>query len=204
MRRVDGPRQAQQSERRARDGEGGRVDGEHPARPDAGDEHPGDRRPGHASDALRDRLISALACCRRSARTVSGTSPVEAGEKKASPAPKSGEEDEQLPELRAPGDQQHRDERLRAGAQQVGAEHHALPRQPVGDDAAEEQEHDARDEAAASTSPSAEAEPVSSMTAKASATGTRLVPSAEVACPSQRSLNSRSSSAPSLAATSIS
>src|SRR5262249_4359892 len=38
---------------------------------------------------LRDRLMSAFACCSRAAETVCGTRPVEAGEKNASPAPKS-------------------------------------------------------------------------------------------------------------------
>src|SRR5262249_59023588 len=38
---------------------------------------------------LRDRLISAFACWRRPAETVSGTRPVEAGAQNASPAPET-------------------------------------------------------------------------------------------------------------------
>ena len=94
---------------------------------------------GPATNAtLRERLISALACCNRSAGTVSGTSPVEAGAKKASPAPNNAMSTSELPEVRVPRDEQRGDEPLRHGAQQVGAEHHALPGQPVGDDTADE------------------------------------------------------------------
>ena len=54
---------------------------------------------GPATNAtLRERLISAFACCNRSARTVSGTSPVEAGEKKASAGAEQRDQYDELPE----------------------------------------------------------------------------------------------------------
>ena len=47
------PRQTQERERDARDGEGGRVEREHDARPGRGDEQPGERRPGDRRGASR-------------------------------------------------------------------------------------------------------------------------------------------------------
>ena len=54
-------------------------------------------------------------------------------------------QDQQVPDLRPTGDEKHPDRRLRAGTNAVGRQHHDVPRQPVGPDAADEQEDDHRD-----------------------------------------------------------
>jgi hypothetical protein len=49
----------------------------------------------------------------------------------------------QLADRRVPGDQEDGDRRLDRAADAVGREHHQLARQPVGPDAADEEQHDA-------------------------------------------------------------
>jgi hypothetical protein len=159
---------------------------------------------GPATNAtLRERLMSAFACWRRSARTTSATKPVEAGEKKASPAPKSAKRTTSCQRRACPVTSSVATRAWEPVRSTSAASITRCRGQRSATTPPRSRNTTRETNAAARTSPSADAEPVSSMTAKASATGTRLDPSAEVACPSHRSLNSRCSSAPSLAATAI-
>src|SRR5204862_5538270 len=61
--------------------------------------------------------------------------------------PVEGEDGEELPEARLAREEERCDRRLRRRPERVGCNHHLLPRQPVRDEPAEEEEDAARDEA---------------------------------------------------------
>jgi hypothetical protein len=86
----------------------------------------------------------AFACWISSGRTVCGTIPAEAGKKNAVETPFSPPEEEQLPQLRVAGEQKDGDRSLCRSAREAGSDHHLVPRQPVGPDAADQQEDELR------------------------------------------------------------
>ena len=94
--------------------------------------------------ALCEMLISALASCSRFAPTICGIRPIEAGMKKAAALPITTRKGHQLPDLGIAGDQQRGHHRLGPGTHQVAGDHHSLPRQAIGPDAAGQREQDAR------------------------------------------------------------
>jgi hypothetical protein len=54
-----------------------------------------------------------------------------------------------VPDLATAGEQQYGDDRLSEAADRVGGDHHRVPREAVGPDAADEEEHELGDEARA-------------------------------------------------------
>ena len=98
--------------------------------------------------ALRESEISAFACCSRPALTVCGISAFEAGLKK--PAARSGEalQHGELPDVRGSREEERRGGGLRAEPDEVGADHHRAPRQPVRPHAAGERDRGPAEEVA--------------------------------------------------------
>src|SRR6266545_859961 len=93
---------------------------------------------------LRERPRIAFACWRRGGLTVAGTSPVAAVEERFRD-PVDGDQDDQVPELGGAAQQKDGGRQLDGASDDVGAEHDQLPRQPVGPDAADEDEGDERE-----------------------------------------------------------
>ena len=149
--------------------------------------------------AFCDMLISAFASCRRSGLTMVFTSPVEAGPKKALAPPRTNDATIRCQSAtesvkKASASSACVPARTRSAAiitswrgrrsDQTPPTRMKITRAP---------------NIAAKTSPRSAAEPVRSSTANVSASGTSASPSAEIAWPSQSSLNCRSLSASKLA-----
>ena len=128
---------ARQEERA--DPEARRVRRDRPARARHDDEHTGDRRPRDAADrhrqpAQRIRLLEAL----RSNDLRNDSS--DAGMKKGRCSAPHRLEDDQLPELRVPRQEQHCHYALRGEPQPVRGHHQPAARRTIGNDAAGEQQ----------------------------------------------------------------
>ena len=76
--------------------------------------------------------------------TVCGTSPVSAGRKNASAVPKHASITATCQISTVAGEDQDGEQRVQAEADQVGGDDHEVARQPVGPDAADQQEADQR------------------------------------------------------------
>ena len=89
--------------------------------------------------------VAALASCSSGSGTVCGTSPVYAGRKNASAAPKTASITTMCQISTAPVKISDGEQRVHQRPHDVGDDHHAMPRQPVGPDAAQDEERDERD-----------------------------------------------------------
>ena len=87
---------------------------------------------------------SALADCRSSAGTVCGTIPCEAGKKNERGDRPDERDHGELPDLGVPRDEEVGRDRLREAGDEVRRNHHEVAREPVGDDATDEEEEDLR------------------------------------------------------------
>jgi hypothetical protein len=121
------------------------VDAERPPRADGGHEHAGQERP-QRDGAARDQALQGVGLLQsRRADDLgheAGIGGAEEGLAHAHPDLQRG----QLPDLGHAGDKQRGGGQLQQGAPGVGGEHHAAPRQAVGPHAAEQHEHDERDQ----------------------------------------------------------
>ena len=127
---------------------------------------------------------SPLACCRRSGATTSGSRPVRGGVEEPGRRARDAGQQRERPDVGGAGDQQRRDRALAGQPREVGGDHHRPPRDPVRDDAADQQA--ARPAAASAPRTPARPPPPpppSPITANASATLTIPSPSSDAAWP---------------------
>jgi hypothetical protein len=122
------------------DGEAQGVSGQSPAGTCRGDDHAGDRRPHHLTPraghgAERIRLL-------QRARPDSGWNETgDGGVEERHARAVRGLENEQLPELRGPGEDQGRGHRLGEEPHQIGRDHEQAPAlHPIGDHPADQQQ----------------------------------------------------------------
>ena len=104
--------------------------------------------PPTISEPLQPRPSMAFAGCSFDSGTVCGTIPLEAGKKNAQHAPATASERGHLPDLRMTGEQQDRDRGLARARDDIRDDHHAVAREPVGPDPADEQEQRASESSA--------------------------------------------------------
>ena len=93
---------------------------------------------------LFDSALRPLACWISASGTVCGSSPFAAGRKNASARAEQRLDRDQLPDLDGAREDQRGQQRVQREAHEIGHDHHAVARQPVGPHAAEQQECDQR------------------------------------------------------------
>jgi len=132
-------RKAAENERA--DPEAQRIDPDRPSGPDGRDERPAEDRAGdvRGADGEEEQRVRLLQPFRRHRlrRQPARGRVVERGRGAA-----HGREHEHVPQLRAAGDQEYRQQALRREPREVRADHQALSRQPVRPDAAGKDEPD--------------------------------------------------------------
>ena len=124
----------------------GRVERERPARSNRGDQEPtgsgtGDLRPVARQPQERVRLLQ-QPCAHRLRHD-----PLRGGEEERAGHAADDLERDQVPDLGDAGEHDQRDPGLRGAGEDVGRDHHVVPRQSVRPDAADEDEEDLREEA---------------------------------------------------------
>ena len=131
------------TQERGRDEERRGVDREREARPDAQDERGGERRAGELGDRLdgAERGLRGLDLILRDG--LRDEARVGRPEERLG-GPEARLDQRDVPDLDRAGEDQDGEQRVQREADQVGGDHHLVPRQPVGPHAADQQERHQR------------------------------------------------------------